>query len=96
MKDYGYGNYPEHYEELTNDEREQMALWIRERLELDDRIRPRDRLNSYGLKHLMEREIDLYVTNGQFKGGMEAAGYEAFDTDDINWTYQVKVRKDGR
>ena len=93
MKDYGPGNAPEHYEELTTEERERMTLWIHERLYPDDRVRAFNRLNSYGLKHLMERETDLYVTNGQFKGGMAAAGYEAFETDDINWEYQARVRE---
>jgi hypothetical protein len=93
-KDYGPGNAPEHYATLTEEEREAMTVWIRERLEPTPRKpRPANRLNSYGLKHCMERETGVYVTNGQFKGGMQAAGYEAFDTDDINWTYEVRIKK---
>lgn len=93
-KDYGPGNAPEHYATLTEEEREALTVWIRERLEPTPRKpRPANRLNSYGLKHHMERETGVYVTNGQFKGGMQAAGYEAFDTDDINWTYEVRIKK---
>ena len=90
---YGKGNEPEDYLTLTEEEKAICALWICERLEPPKR-KPRacNRLNSYGLKHYLERETDLYVTNGQFKGAMSAAGYEAFDTEDINWTYEVQIK----
>lgn len=89
-KDYGFNNTPADYETLSGEEKEQCGLWIHSRLAAVN-CRPCNRLNSYGLKHHMERETGLYVTNGQFKGAMEKAGYEAFDTQDINWTYKVKL-----
>lgn len=73
------------------------CLWINERIEpFRRKLRPQNRLNSYGLKHVMERETGVYVTNGQFKGAMQAAGYEAFDTEDINWTYNIQIRKEDK
>lgn len=90
-------NYPQDYATLPPDEREACALWISKRLRPAARkMRAYNRLNSYGLKHIMEREIGLYTTNGQFKGAMEAAGYEAYDTDNINWTYNADLVPDGR
>lgn len=91
------GNLPEDYGALSGKEQSMVSDWIKERLcPTGQRMRPENRLSSYGLKHRMERETGLYVTNGQFKGAMEAAGYTAFDKDDINWTYAVRVRKNER
>jgi len=87
MTKYEKGNEPENYFTLSEEEKARLSLWICKRLEpTKHKPRPHNRFNSYGLKHRLERETDLYVTNGQFKGGMKAAGYEAFDTEKINWT----------
>lgn len=93
-RDYGPGNAPEDYETLTDMQKRIMSLWISERIApVSRKMRAENRLISYGLKHQMEREIGLYVSNGQFKGGMAAAGYEAFDTDGINWTYNIELKR---
>lgn len=52
--------------------------------------------SSYGMKHVIEHLVhsedlflDGYMTNGQFKFAMEAAGYSASRTDGINWHYNI-------
>jgi hypothetical protein len=60
-------------------------------------IRPaatRGRLSSYGLKHAFEALGGFYVTNGEFKGAMCAAGYTALDERELNWWYRVKPTRD--
>ena len=44
---------------------------------------------SYGIKHDFERE-GFYLTNGQFKGAMLAAGYDPEKANELNWTFKIK------
>ncbi|MBX3001919.1 MAG: hypothetical protein KF893_25565 [Caldilineaceae bacterium] len=60
---------------LTEEDDFRLArAWIRENL------KPQTRINklagSYGLKHLMERDTDIYTTNGAFICAMLAEGFE--------------------
>lgn len=80
------GNQPEDYQNLQETNRWVLDLWI-----LNHLLPGRRMMSSYELKHIMERENGLYVTNGQFKGAMQQAGYNAHDTSEINWLYHVRV-----
>ncbi len=52
--------------------------------------------SSYGYKHMFA-DVGFYVTNGQFKGAMLAAGYEPKDRDAQNWVFLAKKPSlDGR
>ena len=53
-------------------------------------FRPVERCNkdSYSLKHLLERETDLYLTNNQFKDAMLLAGFEPIDPNELNWRFK--------
>lgn len=46
--------------------------------------------NSYGLKHLMERDIGRYVTNGMFICAMLACGYRGKMNDGKNLNFNVR------
>jgi hypothetical protein len=93
MSKYGKCNEPEDYLTLTEEEKAIVSMWICDRIEPEmKKLKPEQRRNSYGLKHRLERETGLYVTNGQFKGGMKEAGYKAFDVDWINWTYEIRIK----
>lgn len=74
--------------------REELALvmdWIAEN------ILPRKRVlrgsSSYGLKHLLERDTGVYLTNDRFKAAMLLAGYLPADPDEVNWHYRIQLRR---
>lgn len=82
------GNSPDDFLTLSPDEQKKLleliALYLRPRKTLNTRH------SSYGLKHQFERLMPGgYLTNGQMKGAMLAAGYEAGDQQFINWTFNV-------
>ena len=47
------------------------------------------RYSSYRLKHL----LPFYVTNGAFKGAMIRAGFRVADKAQLNWNFNVYIRK---
>lgn len=61
--------------------------WIRKN------IRPQKEVNtnhtSYGLKHKLENDTGLYITNNEFKNAMLLAGYEPVDETELNWRYRA-------
>lgn len=44
---------------------------------------------SYGLKHILEDKLHLYMTNGQFKAAMLLAGFEEENKEDLNWHFNI-------
>lgn len=79
-------NDPAHFERLKPEEKTALAEWIALTLTKGPR---RHSLTSYGLKHVFEK-AGFYVTNGQFKGAMLAAGHEPIDPKALNWSFRVK------
>ncbi len=47
---------------------------------------------SYGLKHLLERETNIYLTNNEFKDAMMMCGFEPADPNALNWKYRISER----
>jgi hypothetical protein len=96
MKDYTCKDHPNEYDELRDDMKAALAAWIANRIVS---ARTVYKASSYGLKHQFasqmrqERPIaneDYYVSNGEFKGAMLAAGYEPTNPADQNWLYRIK------
>ncbi|GHV12211.1 hypothetical protein FACS1894219_04700 [Clostridia bacterium] len=83
-----YINDPARFLELPKYEQAELLKWITETLF------PRKTINhqstSYGLKHFYENTTRNYVTNGQFKGGMIAAGFAPVDATALNARYRYK------
>ncbi|MCG2462045.1 hypothetical protein K8352_14895 [Flavobacteriaceae bacterium F89] len=48
--------------------------------------------SSYGLKHIVERGIGKYVSNGELIAAMILSGYR-YKAIDINCVFNVKVRR---
>ncbi len=46
---------------------------------------------SYGIKHILEGDTGIYLTNNQFKDAMLLAGFEPVNPDELNWTYRIKT-----
>jgi hypothetical protein len=38
--------------------------------------------------------LPFYVTNGEFKGAMLKAGFKVLDKTEMNWHFNVYVRKE--
>ena len=88
------GNLATDYDRLSPDERARLADWIAWA------YRPaRRRLNetSYGMKHRFENhrgpDGGFYISNGQFKGAMLAAGHAPVDRYELNWEFRVALRQ---
>ena len=81
---------PEAYSDLTPLQKEALAYWIDHAMCYATRYSKR---TSYGIKHDFEAE-GFYITNGQLKGAMLAAGYQPEDAKELNWTFKVKPCRD--
>lgn len=74
------------------DEKEQEIVfnWI------DKNIMPRktelDTRTSYGIKHLLEQDKGIYLTNNQFKDAMMHCGYMPVNPNELNWTYRISKK----
>ena len=48
--------------------------------------------SSYGLKHMLERDTDIYMTNNQFKDAMLACDFLPVNERELNWHYCISRR----
>lgn len=48
--------------------------------------------SSYGLKHILEKDTGLYLTNNEFKDAMLMCGYEPINPNELNWYYQISKK----
>lgn len=88
--DYIQANKPEHFNELTAQQKETLLNWISENLEPFRTKSYISKRNSYRLKHNFEfSEEGFYITNGQFKGAMLASGFIPKDYDTLNWYFTL-------
>jgi hypothetical protein len=73
--------------DLPQDEMDKVLNWIKEK------ILPRKTvyscITSYGLKHILDRDIGIYLTNNQFKDAMMMCGYKPKDANELNWHYFI-------
>jgi len=67
-------NDPAAFDLLPELERQIIAEWVR--LALIPSRRTTKPRTSYGLKHDLEADLGLYITNGALKGALLASGYD--------------------
>lgn len=69
------------------EEQEIVMAWIREN------FIPRKTVlygnTSYGLKHILQHDTNIYLTNNEFKDAMLQCGFEPSDPDELNWHYRI-------
>lgn len=82
-------NNPKEYNNLTDGDKQVLLTWIQERLAPYEIKSYNPNLSSYGLKHMFEREKDIYLTNGEYKGAMLSAGYVPKDENSVNWIFKI-------
>jgi hypothetical protein len=83
-------NAPEAFAECTEKKRRRLLEWIAESLVPASRGY---RTTSYALKHSFSAEAGLYVTNGEFKGAMLAAGYAPIHKGELNWRFRCRATR---
>lgn len=82
-------DHPGEYMNLTPKQRGIIQDWIKREVE-PYKIKTFRGVSSYALKHVFEEsEGGFYITNGQFKGSLDAAGYEPKDRNVKNWEYAL-------
>lgn len=48
---------------------------------------------SYGLKHILEHDTGIYLTNNEFKDAMFMAGFKPVNPNEINWRYRIELKR---
>ncbi|MCD5464873.1 hypothetical protein LOB94_03635 [Lactobacillus delbrueckii subsp. bulgaricus] len=64
--------------------------WIKENIV--PRKTPNDKHSSYGLKHYLEHDIGIYLTNNEFKDAMLLCGFKPVDETELNWEYCISEK----
>ena len=64
--------------------------WIAE--SITPRKTPLDGHTSYGIKHLLEHDTQIYLTNNEFKDAMLQAGYKPVNPNELNWHYRISKK----
>ena len=47
---------------------------------------------SYGMKHMLEHDTGIYLTNNEFKDASLLAGYQTVNPKDLNWKMCIRDR----
>jgi len=80
---------PERFDELDPARQDELLCWISQNVAPWSRGYRRAG-TSYGLKHDAERELN-YITNGEMKGAMLAAGYKPLDPSVQNCKWSIRL-----
>ena len=78
---------PRDYENLNPEEQATLRAWIEVAMRPARSVGPS---TSYTMKHDFESAGGFYVTNGQFKGAMLAAGYLPVKREELNWRFRQR------
>ena len=66
--------------------------WIRKNIRAGEKILQGH--TSYGMKHLLEHDTGVYLTNNEFKDAMLLAGYRPVNPDSLNWKYRIELTRE--
>ena len=72
------------------EDREIAMKWIAENIR--PRKMPLMERTSYGIKHILQHDTGLYLTNNEFKDAMLLSGYEPVDPNELNWNYCISKK----
>ena len=73
--------------ERKPEEQKKVLQWIKENIY--PRKTPHLLHTSYSLKHLLERDTGIYLTNNEFKDAMMICGFEPANPDKLNWMFGI-------
>lgn len=80
---------------LSDHEDEVIAVvndWIRKNVRAGEKVL--HGRTSYGLKHLLEHDTGIYLTNNEFKDAMMLAGYFPVKPSELNWRYRIVLLRE--
>lgn len=80
----------EEYSKAKLEKQKKLKEWIYDNLNCRKSINYKH--SSYGLKHIAEKGIDEYVSNGEFIGAMIEAGYEIKQISSLNASFNISER----
>jgi hypothetical protein len=88
-------NCAKRFEEMPTELQARVLAFIEEHFQQGVRGNTRQ-YSSYGLKHVVEKGIGTYISNGQLKGAMKQAGFPVHHSSkpaDINYVYSLRKLK---
>ena len=77
-----------HFRDLLPDEQRIARRWLEYNLETAKTVLPHH--TSYGMKHVLERRTNVYMSNNAFKELMMLCGFFPAKADELNWRFAVK------
>lgn len=79
----------EHFENMMDEEKSKVLAWLRANaLPPEEGKHSRPHL-SYGMKKVLERRTNVFLTNNQFKEVMLCLGFYPKKVDEQNWSYDL-------
>lgn len=78
--------------EHSDDVRNKVESWINKNIHTARKIL--SGWTSYGLKHILEHDTGIYLTNNEFKDAMLKAGFSPVDPRELNWRYRIVLTRD--
>lgn len=69
---------------------EKVCNWIHSNIH--PRKTPLNGRSSYGIKHILERDTGIYLTNNEFKDAMLLCGFFPVNPNELNWRYRISSR----
>lgn len=76
--------------DLPKDVQKKVSDWIFGKLWKIDS--PNYDHTSYSLKHLMEKQTGIYVTNNQMKDAMLMEGFRPVKVNELNWVFCISQK----
>lgn len=76
--------------EIPKKEQSIVLKWIQENI--ISRKTPLYGHTSYGMKHYLDHDTGVYLTNNQFKDAMLISGYRPINPNELNWEYCISKK----
>ena len=76
--------------DLSFEDREKVISWINENIL--PIASPNRKHTSYGIKHIIQSDLGIYLTNNQFKDAMLECGFEPVEVDTLNWEFRISEK----
>jgi predicted HTH transcriptional regulator len=83
-------NRPADFMNLDDETKQRVITWCKKYFIISEAFN-KDR-DSYGLKHVLEEDTGIYLTNGQFKGVMLISGFRHENNEDLNWHFNISKK----
>lgn len=48
--------------------------------------------SSYNLKHILQTDTNIYLTDNEFKDAMLLSGYQPIDSHEFSWHYRLSAK----